>query len=71
MKQKRLFFVIGLRLLADDVEQVAHREIDVNQVQPPVRKRLRRTADITGDVVDPWVRRITVHRHLEEVRVLV
>src|SRR4051794_5681327 len=56
---------VRLRLLANDVNQVAHGEIDVNQVQPPVGQHVGADGDVAGDVVGARVVGVAVHRHLE------
>ncbi len=62
---------IRLRLRVDEIEQVPHREIHVDQVQAPVRERLGRCAEIAGDVVNTRIGGIAVDRDLEIRRELV
>src|SRR5471032_2648047 len=40
---------VRLRLLADDVDQIAHRQVDVDQVQPPARVHLTVGHHVAGD----------------------
>src|SRR5579859_1121696 len=62
---------VCLRLLSDDVDQIPHREIDVDEVQSPVGEDVGADADVARDVVDARIVRIAVHGDLEVVRVLV
>src|SRR4029079_16623139 len=56
---------IGLRLLPDDVEEVADAEVDIDQMQSPVRLDLCASHQITADVVDARIRGHAVDGHLE------
>ena len=54
-----------LALLADDVHEIAHREVDVDEVKPPARVDLTVGHDVAGDVVDARIGGVAVHRHLQ------
>ena len=54
-----------LRLLADDVHEVAHREVDIHEMQSPVRQHLTSAFDIANNVVGARVRRVPVHSCLK------
>ena len=62
------FDSICLGFRADDVEQVAHGQVDVHQVQPPVGQDVGADSEVARDVVDARVRRISVDRDLEVAR---
>ena len=40
------------RLLSHDVQQIAHRDVDVHEVQAPAGNGFTRQADVTDDIVD-------------------
>ena len=46
-----LLFLIRLRLLTDDMRQIANCRLYVNQVQSPIRLNLSVDHHITGDLV--------------------
>src|SRR5207302_851854 len=54
-----------LRLLADDVYEITHRDVDIHKMQAPVRQHLTVPNDIADDVVGARTGWIAVHRHLE------
>src|SRR5471032_3581783 len=56
---------IRLALLANDVDQIAHREVHVDQVQPPARVHLPVRHHVSDDVVGARIGGVAVHGDLE------
>ena len=56
---------IGLRLLRDDVDEIAHRDIHVDQMQTPILRDLAVRDDVTGNLVGAWIGRILLCRDLQ------
>src|SRR5437773_12019365 len=52
-------------LLANDVYEIAHRKVYINQVQSPIGLNLPTHHHITDDVIGARIRRIAVHRYLQ------
>ena len=52
-------------LLSHDPNEISHRQIDVNQMEPPLG------SDVTDDVIHAIVRRIAMNGYLEVCRVFV
>src|SRR5262249_18394494 len=61
----------GFRLFADNIDEITHRDIDVHEVQTPIRLNLTRDAEICNDIVNARICGITVDRDLEVRRVVV
>ena len=53
---------ISLCLLARDVNEIAHRQVSINQMQSPVGLHLSCDDYIAHDVVGAWVFRIAMYR---------
>ena len=60
-----------LGLFADDLHQIAHRVVDIHQMQSPVRQYLAVEFKIARDVVRAAAERAGVHRYLQIRRVFI
>ena len=63
---------IGACLIADDVEQIAHRQIDVDEVQAPRRQQRPRTIDqVTLDIAGSAavLSGIATHREVDDLTI--
>src|SRR6185436_17079189 len=56
---------VSFRLLANDVDQIAYRQVYIDQVQSPIRLNLPVHQNITDDVISPGVLRISVYSYLQ------
>ena len=52
-------------LLSHDPNEISHRQIDVNQMEPPLG------SDVADDVIHAIVRRIAINGYFEVCRVFV
>jgi len=53
---------IRLGLLANYVDEIPYRQMDVNQVQAPIGLDLPADDYVTGNVINAWICRIAMHR---------
>src|SRR5262249_46209399 len=66
-----LFAGPGFGLLADNLDEISHRNIEIDEMKPPVRLDSICRAEITDDVVRPRIRWIAMDCDLQIRGVLI